>query len=68
MQVSTDRTNDMLWKRKDVMTLLKIKSFTTYGKWKRESGVKGMKISGGIEVFWKSDIMKYLEGLQNNAA
>lgn len=68
MQVNTDRSNDVLWKRKDVMTLLKFKSCTTYQKWKRESGVKGMRISGGIEVFWKNDIMKYLDGLQNNAA
>jgi hypothetical protein len=50
------------------MTLLKIKSCTTYQKWRRESGVKGMQISGGIEVFWKSDIIKYLEELQNNVA
>jgi hypothetical protein len=68
MQTSVDRTNDVLWKRKDVMTLLKIKSCTTYQKWRRESGVKGMQISGGIEVFWKSDIIKYLEELQNNVA
>lgn len=67
MQVSTDRSNDVLWKRKDVMTLLKIKSCTTYQKWKRESGVKGMKISGQLEVFWKSDILKYLEELQHAA-
>lgn len=62
-EVVHDRSNDALLKRKEVMEMLRIKSYNTYYKFKRESGVKTMKISGDIEVFWKSDIIKYLDSI-----
>lgn len=68
MQSSVNRDNDSLLKRKEVMGMLRFKSINTYYKWVRESGIKPMQLSGGITVFWKSDIIKYLEGLQNNVA
>lgn len=67
MQNVVDHSNDLLLKRKEVMEMLRFKSINTYYKWVRESGVKPMQLSGGITVFWKSDIIKYLEGLQQCA-
>ena len=58
--------DDILLKRKEVMGMLRIKSINTFYAILRKGTLKGMKISGGIQVFWRSDIIKYLEGLQND--
>lgn len=67
MQTNKSHENDILMKRKEVMDMLRFKSVNTFYKWVKESGVKSMPLSGGITVFWKSDIIKYLEELQQCA-
>lgn len=67
MQNVIDRSNDELMKRAEIMKMLRFKSMTTFYKWVRESGIKPMQLSGSIQVFWKSDIIKYLERLQECA-
>lgn len=67
MQNVIDRNNDELLKRKEIMQMLRFKSVNTFYKWAKESGIKSMQLSGGITVFWKSDIIKYLERLQECA-
>ncbi len=61
-KVAIDHKND---ERKEVMQMLKIRSVNTFYKILRSGKLKGMQISGGIQVFWKTDIIEYLDSLQN---
>lgn len=61
--IAVNHDGDELLKRKEVMEMLRIKSYTTYYKFKRESGIKAMKIGGSMELFWKSDITNYLNSI-----
>ncbi len=54
----------VLLRKSELMKIFRMNSATTFRKFERSGIIKSIKI-GGIKVWRKSDVLKYLEDLQN---
>lgn len=66
MNIAVKEKEDCLLRRSEVMKLLRIKSATTFYHYLQNGKIpKGIKIPGGITLFWRSDILNFLDSLKN---